>query len=115
MRALRSVVVAAALALGSVIAAGPASAAPVGAGATAPIEALGSAVETVQYGYYGPRRHYRPRHHWGPRRYYGRPYGYYRPRYYRPRYYAPRYYRPRVVCRTRYTQWGPRRVCFRRY
>ena len=30
--------------------------------------------------------------------------------------YGPRhrYYRPRVVCRIRYTPYGPRQVCFRR-
>ena len=49
------------------------------------------------------------------RRYY-RPRPYYRPRYYRPRpYYRPYYARPRVVCRVRYTAYGPRRVCYRRY
>ncbi len=53
--------------------------------------------------------------------YYRRAYYYRRPiyyrRYYRPRrlYYYPRYYRPRFVCRIRYTYWGPRRVCFRRW
>ncbi len=52
--------------------------------------------------YYG-RRYYRPR-------------PYYRPRYYRPRpYYRPYYARPRVVCSVRYTAYGPRRVCYRRY
>jgi hypothetical protein len=53
-------------------------------------------------------RRYRPRHYTYRR--------VYRPRraYYRPRYYSPRYYRPRVVCRVRYTAWGPRRVCYRR-
>lgn len=55
--------------------------------------------ENVQY--YG-RRYYRPR--------------YYRPRYYRPRpYYRPYVARPRVVCSVRYTAYGPRRVCYRRY
>ena len=52
--------------------------------------------------YYYRRRYYRPR--------------YYRPRYYRPRpYYRPYYARPRVVCRVRYTAYGPRRVCWRRW
>ena len=47
--------------------------------------------------------------------------GYYHRRYYGPRYYhRPRYYyrpvyRPRVVCRVRYTYYGPRRVCVRRW
>lgn len=36
--------------------------------------------------------------------------------FYRPRpFYGRRFYRPRVVCRVRYTAWGPRRVCFRRF
>jgi hypothetical protein len=43
-----------------------------------------------------------PRYRYGSRGYYGRPY------------YGRPYYRPRVVCRIRYTPWGPRRVCFRR-
>jgi hypothetical protein len=30
-------------------------------------------------------------------------------------YYRRRYYRPRYYCRIRYTYYGPRRVCFRRY
>jgi hypothetical protein len=30
-------------------------------------------------------------------------------------YYRRRVYRPVVVCRTRYTYYGPRRVCYRRY
>lgn len=51
---------------------------------------------------------------------------YARDRRYRQRHYAPRrayrphrsyrrhYSRPRTVCRTQYTTWGPRRVCYRR-
>jgi hypothetical protein len=34
---------------------------------------------------------------------------------YRRSYYRPYYYRPRFVCRIRYTYWGPRRVCWRRW
>jgi hypothetical protein len=47
-------------------------------------------------------------------RYWHRPYRAYRPyRRFRPVYVYPR--RPRVVCRIRYTPWGPRRVCVRRW
>jgi hypothetical protein len=35
--------------------------------------------------------------------------------YYRRRYGYRGYYRPRYVCRIRYTYYGPRRVCWRRY
>ena len=61
------------------------------------------------YGYGYGRRFYRPRYYY-PRR------AYYAPRFYRPRRaYYPYRYRPRIVCRIRYTYYGPRRVCFRRY
>ncbi len=57
-------------------------------------------IEKAQY--YGP-----PRRHWGPPpRGYGRGWG--RDR--RGRYWGPPP-RSRVVCRTVYTDWGPRRVC----
>jgi hypothetical protein len=52
--------------------------------------------------------------YWYRRPYYYRPY-YYRPYFHRPYYYRPHYYRPRFVCRIRYTHWGPRRVCWRRW
>lgn len=78
----------------------PASAAALGSGASAQAAVPGAAPEAYMQ-YRRSRRHYVP-------------YRAYR-RVYRPyRYYRPGYYRPRVVCRVRYTPWGPRRVCFRR-
>ena len=57
--------------------------------------------------YYEPRRGY----YRGPYRYgYG-----YRPYYGDRGYGYGRYRGPRVVCRTRYTAFGPHRVCTRRY
>jgi hypothetical protein len=74
----------------------PASAAPAGPGSPpVALETSGPAESYMQY------RRYRHRYY-APRRY--RPYRSFR----RP------YYRPRVVCRVRYTPWGPRRVCYRR-
>jgi hypothetical protein len=84
--------------VGGYLAVAPASAAPFSA--TTPIAETSAPAEAYMQ-YRGYRRYY------APRRAYRRVY---RPR----RYYAPRYYRPRVVCRVRYTAWGPRRVCFRR-
>jgi hypothetical protein len=79
----------------------PASAAPLGSGLPITTAASGPAEAYMQW------RRYRPRYY-APRRAYRR--------YYRPyRYYRPRYYRPRVVCRIRYSRWGPRRVCYRRW
>ena len=77
---------------------------PAGAALSAAAPAAAAPVEPVQY-----RRYY------GPRGYYGRP-RYARP-YYRPRpyYYGRPAYRSRVVCRVRYTAYGPRRVCTRRW
>jgi hypothetical protein len=72
---------------------GAASAAPLGSALPAATTAVNAPAEYMQY------RRYR----YAPRRVYRR--GYYR----------PRYFRPRVVCRIRYTRWGPRRVCFRRW
>lgn len=47
-------------------------------------------------------------------RYWHRPYRAYWPyRRFRPVYVYPR--RPRVICRIRYTPWGQRRVCVRRW
>lgn len=107
MNALKSLALAAGLIGGSLALTGAASAAPVAAGlgaATAP----DVPVEQAQvyfgfgggpgYGYYG-----------GPRRYWGGGYG---PGY---GYYGGPRYRRRVVCRVRYTPYGPRQVCFRRY
>ena len=109
MRIMRLAAMAVALIAGSMaLPAGPASAAPVGAGAL-PLATAASnpLVEPAQY--YYVRRRYRPY------RYY-RPYVYRRP-IYRPYYgyYRPRVYRPRVACAVRYTAWGPRRVCWRRW
>ena len=79
------------------LASAPASAAPFGTGA-APLAQLETPlVAKAQWGYrrYG---YYRPyRRYWGPR------YGYYG------------WGGPRFVCRWRYTPWGPRRVCWRRW
>jgi hypothetical protein len=80
---------------GCLSAGAPVSAAPVGSALQAATAATNAPAEYMQY------RRYRP--YYTPRRAYRR--GYYR----------PRYYRPRVVCRIRYTRWGPRRVCFRRW
>ncbi len=77
---------------------GSASATPLGAGAL-PVaqEGVNPLVTKVYH-----RRWHRPhrgyRRVYRPRRFYGRP-----------------FYRPRVVCRVRYTRWGPRRVCVRRW
>jgi hypothetical protein len=103
MRVLRMMVVVGAVAGGCLALTGAeASAAPSQAASLATTAASGPA-EDYMYS-----RRYRPRHYTYRR--------VYRPRraYYRPRYYSPRYYRPRVVCRVRYTAWGPRRVCYRR-
>jgi hypothetical protein len=102
MRILKTAALVAALAAGSLgLASAPASATPIGAGSSAALAGAvdGGLVTAVQWGHgrghYGYRPHYRG-------------YGYGRPYYGRP------YYRARVVCRIRYTPWGPRRVCFRR-
>jgi hypothetical protein len=84
---------------------GAASAAPVGAGALPLAQAETPLVEQVQWGH---RRHwggYGHRRHWGG-------YGYRRHWGYRPVY---GWGGPRLVCRLRYTPWGPRRVCWRRW
>lgn len=98
MVTMKSLAVAVAIAGGAMGLAGPASAAPVGTGATVAGSAAGAPVEPVQYGYgYG-----------GPRYGYGGPgYG--------GGYYGRRRFGPPVVCRFRPTPYGPRRVCFRRY
>ncbi len=104
MRFVRLAALAAAVLGGFLAISGPASATPL-AGALPAGEAVGSPlVQKTQYYYVGPRRRYRP-------------YGYYRPyrRVYRPYYYRPIVRGPRVVCRIRYTAWGPRRVCWRRW
>lgn len=99
MRNLKMSVLAAGLAGAALVAGGPASATPVASGLAASAEALNAPlVEQAQYwggygggyGYYGPPR----RRYWGG---YGGG------------------WRPPVVCRIRYTPWGPRRVCFRRW
>ena len=102
MRILRLAAVVAAIIGGSMaLSGGSLSAAPIGAGALPLAQAADNPlVEKAQWRRRGYYRGYRP----------------YR-RYYRPRYYRPYgfYGRPRVVCRIRYTPWGPRRVCFRRW
>jgi hypothetical protein len=111
MRILKTAALVAAMAVGALgLASAPASATPIGAGSSA---AVAGAVDDglltqVQQGF-TPR--YRYRGYGGYRGGYGgyRGYGYGRP------YYGRSYYRPRVVCRIRYTPWGPRRICFRRY
>jgi hypothetical protein len=80
----------------------PASATPLASGAPVAAAVTGGPLEGyMQYGY---RRRYAPRRFYAPRRAFRpiyRPYGFYA--------------RPRLVCRVRYTAWGPRRVCFRRW
>lgn len=103
MRFLKTAALAAALAAGTLgLASAPASATPIGAGSAAAVAGAmdDGLVTQVQQGFI-PRNRYGARGYYG-RRYYGRPY------------YARPYFRPRVVCRIRYTPWGPRRVCFRR-
>ena len=102
---------------GGSVSATPLSAGSLGSGAAAAESPL---VEQVQWRY--RRRYYRPVRFYRPARYraarYYRPVRYYRParRYYRPyRSYRPYRFRSRVVCRVRYTAYGPRRVCFRRF
>jgi hypothetical protein len=90
---LKITALAATLAGGSLaLAASPASAAPVsgasGLAGSAPI------AEQAQWGYYGGGY----RRHWGGPGWRGRGWG-----------------GPRMVCRVRYTPWGPRQVCFRRW
>jgi hypothetical protein len=85
----------------------PAAASPALAGVSAPA-ALAKTDGLVSSAYYYRRGYYR-------RGYYRR--GYYRRPYYR-RYGYYGYRRPYyggVVCRVRYTYYGPRRVCFRRW
>lgn len=94
MRVLKIAALVAALG-GGAIAAAPASATPVSAGLAAAVGTVNTPVEQVQY--------------WGG---YGGGYGGggYRRRWDR----GPRYgYRPPVVCRVRYTPYGPRRICRR--
>ena len=93
-----------------VVSGAPVSATPLGSGV--PEAAAGTSAPQESY-----MRHRGYRRYYAPRRVYYRPRRVYRPyRVYRPaRYYRPRYYRPRVVCRVRYTHWGARRVCYRRY
>lgn len=82
----------------------PATAAPFNSGAMPLAQVETPLVAKAQWGYgYGRRGYYRPYRAYRPYRVY-RPY----------RAYRPLYYRPRIVCRVRYTAWGPRRVCFRR-
>jgi hypothetical protein len=118
---------------------GPASAAPIGAGALPLAQEVGNPlVEKAgwRHRHFYHRHHWRPyrhhgfyRHHWRPYRHYGfyrpwryRPvYGFYRPYRYRPVYgfgwgVRPVVWGPRVVCRWRYHPWwGPSRVCWRRW
>jgi hypothetical protein len=104
MRFLKTAALAAALAACTLgLASAPASATPIAAGSSAAVAgALDDGLLTqVQQGF-TPRYRYRPRGYGYGRPYYGRPY------------YARPYYRPRVVCRIRYTPYGPRQVCFRR-
>jgi hypothetical protein len=105
MRSLKSWAAAAALLGAALTLSGAASAAPVTAGGLASGTAS-ELVETVQWG---------PGWGYGGRGYYGHRRGYHRG-FYGPRpYYGRRHYRPRVVCRVRYTPWGPREVCRRRF
>ena len=106
MNMLKTAALAVALIGGSLsLASAPASATPVGAGLAAGAVTAGTPVETVQYwggpgfGVYGPG--YRRPYYGGPRPYWGG-----------PRRYG---YGPRLVCRVRYTPWGPRRHCWRRW
>ena len=109
MRFFRLAALAFAIVGGSLaVSAGSVSATPLSAGSlgTSAAQASEGLIAQVQWGHRG-YRHYRP----------VRRYGYYRPvrRYYRPyRHYRHYGFRPRVVCRVRFTPWGPRRVCFRR-
>jgi hypothetical protein len=105
MRFLKTAALVAAMAAGALgLASAPASATPIGAASSGAVAgALDDGLITeVQQGFTPRYRH---------RGYGYRGYGYGRP-YYRPRVWG---YRPPVVCRIRYTPWGPRRVCFRRY
>ena len=113
MNALRSLALAVGLVGGSLALTGAASAAPVAAGlgaATAPAAPVEQAQVYFGFGagpgyYGGPGYGY----YGGPRRYYGAygpGYGYYG---------GPRRYRPRIVCRVRYTPYGPREICRRRW
>ena len=82
-----------------------------GLAATAPESALVSEVRWRRHG--GWHRRTWHRRTWHRRAYHHR--RHWRRGFYRPRtHYARRFYGPRVVCRVRYTAWGPRRVCFRR-
>ena len=88
---------------------GSASAAPIGAGALPLAQEAGNPL--VEQAGWRRRHFYRP--YYRPYRY-----GYYRPyrRYWGPRYVVrPVYWGPRLACRWRYTPWGPRRVCWRRW
>jgi hypothetical protein len=92
---------------------GAALAAPVGAGALPFVQDEAPLVAKAQWRHrhYGGYRGYGGyRRHWGGygyRRHYG-----YRPWGYRPVY---GWGGPRLVCRWRYTPYGPRRVCWRRW
>ncbi len=99
MRFLKTAALAAVLAAGTLgLASAPASATPISAGSSAAAAGVvdDGLLRQVQQGF-TPRNRYRSRGYGHGRPYYGRP-----------------YYRPRVVCRIRYTPYGPRRVCFRR-
>ncbi len=115
MRVLRLAAMIFAIVGGYLALPGPASAAPLGAGALPFVQTEAPLVAKAQWGY---RRGY------GYRGYGYRGYGYRRPvygygyrRHWRGYGYRPVYGwgGPRVVCRWRATPWGPRRVCWRRW
>lgn len=83
-------------------AAQPAAASPLAASQDAARLATATDIERVQY--HGP-----PRRHWGPPpRYHHR---HWRGNPWRGRHWGPPPPRSRVVCRTVFTDWGPRRIC----
>ncbi|HKH34361.1 MAG TPA: hypothetical protein VKA80_09420 [Beijerinckiaceae bacterium] len=127
MRILRSAAMAFAI-VGGFLALpnGPASAAPIGAGALPLAQEAGNpliAKAGWRHRGFHHRHHWRPyrhgfyRHHWRPHRHYG----FYRPYRHRPVYGIGWGYRPvvwggpRLVCRWRPGPWGPRQVCWRRW
>ena len=121
MRVLRLAAMIFAIVGGYLALPGPASAAPLGAGALPFAQTEAPLVAKAQYrrGYggrgYGYRRGYGYGRGYGYRRGWGG-YGYRRPIYgygYRRPVYG--WGGPRLVCRWRPTPWGPRRVCWRRW